>query len=97
MQKWLLKHKLNQYLEGQAGTDTVEQIEQWLSDARERSPALPESLLLEEERRILADIRSETEYPLFYPSREERDLRQALLVGILVCCIFLIALLLMRH
>jgi hypothetical protein len=97
MQKWHLKHKLNLYLEGNAGPDTVQQIEEWLSDPKERTPALPENLLQEEERSILEAIRAETEYPLFYPSQEDRNLKQVVLVGIIVCCIFLVALLLMRH
>ncbi len=97
MQKWHLKYKLDLYLEGNASPDTVQQIEEWLSDAKERTPVLSEQLLQEEERKILSDIRSDTEYPLFYPSKEEKDLKQAVLIGILVCCIFLVALLLMRH
>ena len=96
MQKWHLKRKLDLYLEGKASSETVRQIEEWLSDGSEK-PALSEHLLLEEERKILADIRSQTEYPLFFPSRKDKDLKQAVLVGVIVCCLFLIALLLMHH
>jgi hypothetical protein len=97
MQKRHLRHKLNLYLEGKAGLDTVQKVEEWLSDTKERTPDLSESLLQDEERRILADIRSRTEYPLFYPSQEEKDLKQALMVGVIVCCLFIIALLFMHH
>jgi hypothetical protein len=97
MQKWHLKHKLNLYLEGKAGKQTAQQIDEWLSDSRSRPPVLSEQLLQEEEKAILSDIRSRTEYPLFYPSKEDKDLKQAILVGIIVCCVFVIILLLMRH
>jgi hypothetical protein len=72
-------------------------VEEWLSDTKERTPDLSEAILQEEERRILSDIRSKTEYPLFYPSQDERDLKQALMVGVIVCCLFMIALLFMHH
>jgi len=97
MQKSHLKHKLDLYLEGKANTVVVQQVEEWLSDTKGRTPQFPEALLLEEERKILADIRSETEYPLFYPSRGQRDMKQAILVGVIVSCFFILALLLMHH
>jgi hypothetical protein len=97
MQKNHLKRKLNLYLEGKASKQTAEKIEEWLSDGSERPPSLPEQLLQEEERRILADIREQTQYPLFYPSKEDKDLKQVVLIGIVVGCLFLVALLLMRH
>ncbi|TDX00738.1 hypothetical protein [Dinghuibacter silviterrae] len=97
MQKKHLKRKLDLYLEGNASPDTTKQVEEWLSDTGGRTPSFPEPLLQEEERRILADIRSETEYPLFYPSREEKDLKQAILVGAFVCCLFVVLLMLLHH
>jgi hypothetical protein len=97
MQKRHLKRTLDLYLEGNASPETAKQVEEWLSDTGGRTPAFPENLLQEEERRILADIRSETEYPLFYPSREEKDLKQAILVGTLVCGVFVILLMLLHH
>lgn len=97
MQKLHLKRKLNLYLEGKASKQTSEKIEEWLSEGSERPPALPEHLLMEEERRILDDIREQTQYPLFYPSREDDDLKQVVLIGVVVGSILLVALLLLRH
>ncbi|HTJ13884.1 MAG TPA: hypothetical protein VL547_17730 [Dinghuibacter sp.] len=97
MQKRHLKRTLDLYLEGNASPETAKQVEEWLSDTGGKTPAFPEPLLQEEERRILADIRSETEYPLFYPSREEKDLKQAVLVGAVVGCVFVVLLMLLHR
>lgn len=97
MQKLHLKRKLNLYLQGKASKKTIDRVEAWLSDGSERPPAVPEHILQEEQRKILADIRDQTEYPLFYPSKDEKDLKQVVLIGIVVGCLLLIALLLFRH
>ncbi len=97
MQKGHLKRKLNLYLEGKASTKTIEQVEEWLSNGTERPPSLSEQLLQEEEKRILSDIRAQTEYPLFFPDHDDKSLKQAVLVGIIVVCLFLVAFLLVHH
>ena len=97
MQKRHLKRTLDLYLEGNASPETTKQVEEWLSDTHGRTPAFPEPLLQEEERRILEAIRAETEYPLFYPSREEKDLKQALVVGVFVCVLFIVLLVILHH
>ena len=67
----ILENKLHRYIHGTANTAEVKQVEAWLSSKQTIHNFINEKKKEKLRQRILFGVQYYTEYPLFFPKKEE--------------------------